>query len=57
MAWSPLRRFNAGFVWVEQPGDYATLNSNHIPDSTLETIDSSSIASIAKIDRAFMKLV
>jgi hypothetical protein len=35
MAWSPLRRFNAGFVWVEQPGDYATLNSNQPRDGTI----------------------
>jgi len=28
MAWSPLRRANAGWFEVEHPGDYATLNSN-----------------------------
>jgi hypothetical protein len=35
MAWSP-PALNAGIVWVSAPGDYATLNSNHIPDGTLE---------------------
>jgi hypothetical protein len=34
MAWSPVRRINAGLVWVEAPGDYATLNSNHLRDGT-----------------------
>src|SRR5436853_4649104 len=27
MAWSPVRRFNAGRFEVEHPGDYATFNS------------------------------
>ena len=27
MAWSPVRRSNAGRFEVEHPGDYATLNS------------------------------
>src|SRR6266542_947771 len=27
MAWSPVRRFNAGCFEVDHPGDYATLNS------------------------------
>src|SRR5271167_1539667 len=35
MAWSPVRRSNAGIRWVETPGDYATLNSNHSGDGTL----------------------
>src|SRR4051794_34194874 len=34
MAWSPLRRSNAGISRVEHPGDYATLNSNHPRDGT-----------------------
>src|SRR5579864_9348032 len=28
MAWSPVRRFNAGRFEVDHPGDYATFNSN-----------------------------
>jgi len=28
MAWSPVRRFNAGLFEVDHPGDYAILNSN-----------------------------
>src|SRR4051812_26032109 len=35
MAWSPLRRSNAGISRVEHPGDYATLNSNHPRDGTV----------------------
>src|SRR5215210_157466 len=31
MAWSPVRRSNAGRVEVKLPGDYATSNSNHPP--------------------------
>jgi hypothetical protein len=38
MAWSPVRRSNAGIRWVETPGDYATLNSNHSRDATSSTI-------------------
>jgi hypothetical protein len=34
MAWSPVRRINAGLVRVEAPGDYATLNSNQLRDAT-----------------------
>jgi hypothetical protein len=34
MAWSPLRRFNAGRFEVELPGDYATLNSYEPRDGT-----------------------
>jgi dipeptidyl aminopeptidase/acylaminoacyl peptidase len=30
MAWSPFQRANAGIIWVEQPGDYAYPNSNHL---------------------------
>src|SRR5580704_3080728 len=37
MAWSPPAH-NAGFVWVSAPGDYATFNSNHTPDGTLDAI-------------------
>src|SRR5580700_8571734 len=33
MAWSPPAH-NAGIVWVSEPGDYATFNSNHTPDGT-----------------------
>src|SRR6266480_1022233 len=29
MAWSPVRRTNAGRFEVDHPGDYATLNSYH----------------------------
>ena len=35
MAWSPVRRINAGLVRVEAPGDYATPNSNQLRDGTL----------------------
>jgi hypothetical protein len=35
MAWSPGRRSNAGDPRFDHPGDYATFNSNHIPDGTL----------------------
>jgi transposase len=34
MAWSPVRRFNAGWFEVEHPGDYATLISNQLRDGT-----------------------
>ena len=34
MAWSPVRRINAGLVRVEAPGDYATLNSYQLRDGT-----------------------
>jgi hypothetical protein len=34
MAWSPLRRSNAGISRVEHPGDYATPNPNHLRDGT-----------------------
>jgi hypothetical protein len=34
MAWSPVRRINAGLVRVEAPGDYATFNSNQLRDGT-----------------------
>src|SRR6516225_6872308 len=34
MAWSP-PALSAGIVWVSAPGDYATFNSNHTPDGTL----------------------
>jgi hypothetical protein len=34
MAWSPIRRANAGSFEVAQPGDYATLNSNQLRDGT-----------------------
>jgi plasmid maintenance system killer protein len=34
MAWSPVRRVNAGLVRVEAPGDYATPNSNQLRDGT-----------------------
>ena len=34
MAWSPVRRFNAGCFEVEHPGDYATLNSYQLRDGT-----------------------
>src|SRR6267378_8216900 len=30
---------NAGIVWVSAPGDYATFNSNHIPDGTRQPAD------------------
>jgi hypothetical protein len=32
MAWSPVRRTNAGRFEVDHPGDYATLNSYHPVD-------------------------
>src|SRR3954453_11617138 len=35
MAWSPVRRVNAGRFEVKHPGDYATFNSNHSRDATL----------------------
>jgi len=34
MAWSPVRRFNAGRFEVDHPGDYATLNSHQPRDGT-----------------------
>jgi len=34
MAWSPVRRTNAGRFEVDHPGDYATLNSYHPADGT-----------------------
>jgi hypothetical protein len=34
MAWSPVRRTNAGRFEVDHPGDYATLNSYHPSDAT-----------------------
>jgi hypothetical protein len=34
MAWSPVRRTNAGRFGVDHPGDYATLNSYHPVDGT-----------------------
>jgi hypothetical protein len=34
MAWSPVRRANAGISRVEHPGDYATPNPNHLRDGT-----------------------
>jgi len=36
MAWSPVRRTNAGRFEVDHPGDYATLNSYHPVDGTYE---------------------
>jgi hypothetical protein len=30
MAWSPVQRVNAGRFEVENPGDYATFNSNQL---------------------------
>src|SRR5258708_9749030 len=37
MAWSPVRRFNAGRFEVDHPGDYATLNSYQPRDGTLSS--------------------
>ena len=34
MAWSPFQRANAEIIWVEQPGDFAQPNSNHLRDGT-----------------------
>src|SRR5438552_17063704 len=34
MAWSPVRRVNAGRFEVKHPGDYATFNSNHSRETT-----------------------
>jgi hypothetical protein len=34
MAWSPVRRTNAGRFEVDHPGDYATFNSYHPSDAT-----------------------
>jgi hypothetical protein len=34
MAWSPVRRTNAGCFEVDHPGDYATFNSYHPSDAT-----------------------
>ena len=33
MAWSPVRRTNAGRFEVDHPGDYATFNSYHPTDT------------------------
>jgi len=38
MAWSPAWRFNAKRFEVEHPGDYATINSNHLRDGTSEEL-------------------
>ena len=35
MAWSPVRRVNAGILRVKHPGDYVTRNSNNPCDGTL----------------------
>ena len=35
LAWSPVRRTNAGRFEVEHPGDYATLNSYQPRDATV----------------------
>jgi len=35
MAWSPVRRTNAGRFEVDHPGDYATFNSYHPTDATI----------------------
>jgi len=35
MAWSPVRRTNAGRFEVDHPGDYATFNSYHPSDATI----------------------
>src|SRR5215204_5642142 len=40
MAWSPVRRSNAGISRVANPGDYATPNSNHLRDGTSRTLRS-----------------
>src|SRR5213596_3426260 len=39
MAWSPVRRFNAGRFEVEHPGDYATFNSYQPRYGTLAHIN------------------
>ena len=39
MAWSPVRRTNAGGFEVDHPGDYATCNSYHPSDATVAEID------------------
>jgi hypothetical protein len=39
MAWSPVRRFNAGRFEVDHPGDYATLISNQLRDSTIDDLE------------------
>jgi hypothetical protein len=38
MAWSPVRRTNAGRFEVDHPGDYATLNSYHPVDGTCSPV-------------------
>jgi hypothetical protein len=38
MAWSPVRRTNAGRFEVDHPGDYATFNSSHLTDATIHRI-------------------
>jgi len=43
MAWSPVRRANAGILRVEHPGDYANLNSNHLRDGTQRQLAAASI--------------
>ncbi|MFL9828765.1 transposase, partial [Rhodoplanes sp. SY1] len=39
MAWSPIRRANAGRFEVQNPGDYATLNSHQSRDGTVDGRD------------------
>jgi hypothetical protein len=43
-AWSPVRRFNAGWIEVHHPGDYATINSYQPSDGTIHDTHSSVIA-------------
>src|SRR5215204_3028076 len=44
MAWSPVRRSNAGISRVANPGDYATPNSNHLRDGTVPSVQVLKIA-------------
>jgi hypothetical protein len=44
MAWSPVRRSNAGISRVANPGDYTTPNSNHLRDGLERAISEAAVA-------------
>ena len=46
MAWSPVRRFNAGRFEVGHPGDYATLNSYQPSDGTRRFKNSKAVGAV-----------
>jgi uncharacterized membrane protein len=54
MAWSPIRRANAGSFEVGHPGDYATLNSNQLRDGTVAPTDKLSVVLVALFGVMFL---